>query len=1036
MNFEGWSNAFETFYHDRLCQQPQGDEVPTFQFELIQSELQDMSAFLDSLVDKNDDYRRRCSKQVHQIHVRLLGALPIHCRDLAKTHSEQLILQDVQIHGFNFGPAAGASNAVSHELGLLVTVKLLIEKERQGLLSEKRGLFLKDQDVKLLDDIEQHTRALIERSEGRFLVEWVEYSFAWADDETGRQFRDRVASVAGLMHNDDAARIPTKEADRKEWAQTPIMLGFASSRQNEADAATLGPDNRLNYHHPDYLQNKSRYRQEYDYYSMGMMLLEIGHWAPLVKLTENANLQEILALAQSREVDFLPLIHQPTLGNVGAGLTAVVNQRFIRNDLELAFKEVNSGSAFLRELSFVSARALRAHPFITKLQGIGWSVDSRKEGNKWVIKPVLVFEKATHSTLWSFMHTREGGSLSYKQRISICIQLAIAVADLEDHRIIHGDIKPKNILVFVDGVENGAVTIQLADFGHSSAVPDEAPDLHLFELTLAAEPSARPTSIDTPLQILRDCFEACTKDDDPDPPCVTEKPLAVAPSMTYDAIRKIPDVLNWFDVVQGLLQLSDVDYRVRVMIFDSLIIRYQEVLHEPDMTRLRDAIALEIASCYWLGFGTKRDEALAKVWLAKHTPNQGFFDYRLTKLKNTLGSCYLWWTKLSQQLQIGHLDFTNDMQYYRDQQQTQAILEVERRELEDWEEVLGPGHFIVSSRSLAVCEKLINIGMQDEAIALTQSMYDRSEAVLPSDHVALNALRSSLVKLYLMEDRLTEARQYLFELHPELKDERSRVKLLEDVNDAVFLRDSANYILLAVLETGMKRYKKADTIYRLVIPRMCKLLGDRNLQCVRARYDWAMHHSYRGNYPKALELLDPLYKVTVSNYGETHELSLLVAQSRVEHQVRLRIYRKTWVGRFASRKFQMWFYKEPIEAAQAYLGNDHPYTIMAINRGVAALAGNLRYKEAIELAKCAVELVEKRSGKGSNAAEYQRGRLKLVQQSASLHGIFFTWGSWTLRSHEPWRFRGIPIWWKTTKFEPFKLDLTLDPNYRADNVTA
>jgi len=160
----------------------------------------------------------------------------------------------------------------------------------------------------------------------------------------------------------------------------------------------------------------------------------IAHQISTASSSPDANLQEILALAQSREVDFLPLIHQPTLGNVGAGLTAVVNQRFIRNDLELAFKEVNSGSAFLRELSFVSARALRAHPFITKLQGIGWSVDSRKEGNKWVIKPVLVFEKATHSTLWSFMHTREGGSLSYKQRISICIQLAIAVADLEDHR--------------------------------------------------------------------------------------------------------------------------------------------------------------------------------------------------------------------------------------------------------------------------------------------------------------------------------------------------------------------------------------------------------------------------------------------------------------------------------------------------------------------------------------------------------------------------------------------------------------------------
>ena len=491
-----------------------------------------------------------------------------------------------------------------------------------------------------------------------------------------------------------------------------------------------------------------------------------------------------------------------------------------------------------------------------------------------------------------------------------------------------------------------------------------------------------------------------------------------------------------FQVVQGLLQLSDVDYRVRVMIFDSLIIRHQEVLHEPDMTRLRDAMALEIASCYWLGFGTKRDEALAEVWFSKHTPNQGFFDFRLAKLKNTLGRCYLWWTKLSQQLQIGHLDFTNDMQYYRDQQQTQAILEVERRELEDWEQVLGPGHFIVSSRSSAVCEKLINIGMRNEAIALTQSMYDRSKAVLPSDHVALNGLRSSLVKLYLMEERRVEARQYLFELHPELKDESSRAKLFEDVNDAVFLRDSTSYILLAVLETDMKRYKKAETIYRLVIPRISKLLGDRNLQCVRAQFDWAMHYNYQGNYPKALEIMDLLYKVTVSNYGETHELSLLVVQTRIELQARVRIYQKTWVGRFASRKLQMWFYKEPIEAAQAHLGNDHPYTIGAINRGILALAGHVRYEEAIELAKCAVDLVEKRSGKDSHDAKHQRERLREVQTAASWHKAFFTWGSWTVRSHEPRRFQGLIVGWRPKKFEPFKLDLTLDPNYRADNVTA
>jgi len=205
-------------------------------------------------------------------------------------------------------------------------------------------------------------------------------------------------------------------------------------------------------------------------------------------------------------------------------------------------------------------------------------------------------------------------------------------------------------LVFIDRFKKGAVTIQLADFGHSSAVPDEVPDQltvvpesrpwsippneyrhsgfnlseaqramsyscgvcflwllfynndacangdfakdvssldsstmlsiarkklqqtdgtfrdirgcisELFELMLAVDPSARVTSMDTALLILRRCFEACTKYDDSGPPCVTEKPLDAAPKVTYDAIRKIPDYLNRFEVCAptSLMVQSDI----------------------------------------------------------------------------------------------------------------------------------------------------------------------------------------------------------------------------------------------------------------------------------------------------------------------------------------------------------------------------------------------------------------------------------------------------------------------------------------------
>jgi len=162
------------------------------------------------------------------------------------------------------------------------------------------------------------------------------------------------------------------------------------------------------------------------------------HQVPAFGKTADSALYYILALAQSRNVDFLPIIHQPALGHVGAGLTAVVNQCFINDDFALAFKEVGSAAAFLHELSFVSARTIRIHPFMTTLQGVCWDVDGSKQGGNWLIKPVLVFEKATKSNLWSFMQTEEGQSLTDTQRISLCIQLAIALSDLEEYSKFHG----------------------------------------------------------------------------------------------------------------------------------------------------------------------------------------------------------------------------------------------------------------------------------------------------------------------------------------------------------------------------------------------------------------------------------------------------------------------------------------------------------------------------------------------------------------------------------------------------------------------
>ncbi|KAK7943797.1 kinase-like protein [Apiospora aurea] len=37
----------------------------------------------------------------------------------------------------------------------------------------------------------------------------------------------------------------------------------------------------MTYQHPQYLEEDKRYFIQYDYYSLGMVLLEIGIWSPL-----------------------------------------------------------------------------------------------------------------------------------------------------------------------------------------------------------------------------------------------------------------------------------------------------------------------------------------------------------------------------------------------------------------------------------------------------------------------------------------------------------------------------------------------------------------------------------------------------------------------------------------------------------------------------------------------------------------------------------------------------------------------------------
>ncbi|RSM01317.1 hypothetical protein CEP52_008624 [Fusarium oligoseptatum] len=172
------------------------------------------------------------------------------------------------------------------------------------------------------------------------------------------------------------------------------------------------------------------------------------------------NLLTCLACAQARNIDIVGFSPIEAQGELGRGGQAVVGQTRASIDAVLAFKRPNSegiGSVLsttstrrrvenvyrdvATEMLALSEPGIRGHAHIIQLQAIFWEVHNIRTwffGRKLRVWPVLVMEKAELGDLQCYM-----------------------VSPLH---IIHGDIKPQNVLMFS---ENGKPVAKLSDFGFS-----------------------------------------------------------------------------------------------------------------------------------------------------------------------------------------------------------------------------------------------------------------------------------------------------------------------------------------------------------------------------------------------------------------------------------------------------------------------------------------------------------------------------------------------------------------------------------------
>jgi hypothetical protein len=97
--------------------------------------------------------------------------------------------------------------------------------------------------------------------------------------------------------------------------ENPYLIGFSHSRRDSPNEFTEGPGQQhQNYQHPEYIKKPQRYRAEFDFYSLGIVLLEIARWQLLDYFTRGNTWQMLddakFRLALMKEAQSEGLAHK------------------------------------------------------------------------------------------------------------------------------------------------------------------------------------------------------------------------------------------------------------------------------------------------------------------------------------------------------------------------------------------------------------------------------------------------------------------------------------------------------------------------------------------------------------------------------------------------------------------------------------------------------------------------------------------------------------------------------------------------------
>ena len=394
-------------------------------------------------------------------------------------------------------------------------------------------------------------------------------------------------------------------------------------------------------------------------------------------------------------------------------------------------------------------------------------------------------------------------------------------------------------------------------------------------------------------------------------------------------------------------QLFAADIRVRQSIhkcFQNLILESQRNAN----LELYEEVGYQLAFCYRVGFGFRKDENECQKWLLESKRHVSDLESQLQTIKSSKPRRYDSTSSFGLLFIKGHVPDFCDVQYYRERDRLKDIYSSQENEINDWKIVFGCSHWMVLSREEQYFNILLSLGHWDKAEDLVRETVKNLKAGLPPDDFRVLRAQSSLAMACVNQGKVDEAGYLIKEVL------RKSDKDPDNDRPARLIHES----LLASVYAAQGKFAKAIKIQSEVYRKLSGTFGENHVQTLRALWNLREDYFRRGHRGRAASLNHRLLETATKALGDDHELTILAKIGSIE----VDYYTRRWLwGHFGPRE-KLEPNLDLVRDSQRILGNEHPTTLQLMSYTAKHLMLKTRIPEAIALGEEIIERSISRAG--------------------------------------------------------------------------